>query len=228
MTPDDWLACTDPDAMLDFLGDRISQRKRRLFACGCCRRIWHLLSYEGSRMTLEAVEQDVDGLLNPEDYAAARASAEAVVNSFANSEGVSAVVWPQRTAAQAVLLNVQGELGDAVATAARAEAGQAVARITSPVSDPRTQFEAARQAARKEQALLLRHLIGNPFEAPSHVDEWPPEVRAFADSLYDGADCSSLLRNALREMDQGELADHFRHTGHPRGCWAVDWILAKH
>src|SRR4051794_19754208 len=89
MTEDDWLVCTDPERMLDFLGDQASIRKRRLFACGCCRRIWHLLSYEGSRTALEAIEQDVDGLLGPEEYTAAGANAEIVMQGYADSEGVS-------------------------------------------------------------------------------------------------------------------------------------------
>ena len=37
MTEQQWLACTDPLAMLDFLDDRASQRKFELFTCGCYR-----------------------------------------------------------------------------------------------------------------------------------------------------------------------------------------------
>src|SRR5207247_305566 len=33
-----WLEATDPAWMLEFLGDRASDRKRRLFACACARR----------------------------------------------------------------------------------------------------------------------------------------------------------------------------------------------
>jgi hypothetical protein len=56
----DWLACTDPQPMLEILGGKASNRKLRLFAVACCRRIWHRLN-EVSRKTLAFVERDSDG-----------------------------------------------------------------------------------------------------------------------------------------------------------------------
>src|SRR5262249_45957853 len=40
MTEAEWLVCTDPQKMLDFLGGKSSDRKFRLYACGDCRRVW--------------------------------------------------------------------------------------------------------------------------------------------------------------------------------------------
>ncbi len=43
MTEAEWLACADPDPMLKFRRGKVSERKLRLFAVGCCRRVIHLL-----------------------------------------------------------------------------------------------------------------------------------------------------------------------------------------
>src|SRR4051812_15497999 len=62
MTEADWLAGSDPQAMLTFLKDRGSQRKFRLFAVACCRRMAGGL--EPYARGIEQVERYADGLEN--------------------------------------------------------------------------------------------------------------------------------------------------------------------
>ena len=40
MTEAEWLACADPEAMVEFLKERASFRKLRLFAIALCRQMW--------------------------------------------------------------------------------------------------------------------------------------------------------------------------------------------
>src|SRR5262245_46398820 len=62
MTEAEWLSSPGPYRMLEFLQGRVSDRKLRLFGCGCCRHIWNLISDGRSRKAVEVAERYADGL----------------------------------------------------------------------------------------------------------------------------------------------------------------------
>ncbi len=56
-----WLARDDPGPMLEFLQDKASDRKLRLFQVACCRRAWHLLPNDSCREAVLVAERYADG-----------------------------------------------------------------------------------------------------------------------------------------------------------------------
>src|SRR5262245_46058234 len=67
MTGVEWLACYRQELMLEFLHGKDSDRKRCLFACACCRRVWHRLTTEADRRVVEVMEQSVEGQATVQD-----------------------------------------------------------------------------------------------------------------------------------------------------------------
>ncbi len=59
-----WLTCKDPTPMLVFLRDKASERKLRLFAVACCRRIWNLIPDKPGHQAVEQAERYADGLVS--------------------------------------------------------------------------------------------------------------------------------------------------------------------
>src|SRR5436305_14712282 len=64
MNEAEWQSCISPEPMLELLKGRVSDRKLQLFACACCRRIWHLLD-GWSQNAVTVSERHVDGSVGP-------------------------------------------------------------------------------------------------------------------------------------------------------------------
>src|SRR5262245_36214174 len=82
-----WLSCTDPAPMLAFLldSDRATERKLRLFAVACCRRVWPLLVHEVSRKAVEVAERYADGLATGDERYTAYQEADDVWQLLGNA-----------------------------------------------------------------------------------------------------------------------------------------------
>jgi hypothetical protein len=66
-----WLASTDPETLLDFVGSQAGERKFRLLAAACCRRVIHLLRADNERALVGRIEQAADGQLGSQDLGGA-------------------------------------------------------------------------------------------------------------------------------------------------------------
>ena len=79
MTEAEWLTSTIPRALLLALENRTQageiDRKLRLYACACPRRVWHLLVDERSREAVEVAELYAGGMASPERLDAAHDAA---------------------------------------------------------------------------------------------------------------------------------------------------------
>lgn len=235
MTEDDWLTCGNPDEMLDYLDGKVSDRKLRLFACACCRRVWRLLSVPACRRAVEVAEQFADGLVSPEDCKAAHAAAQHARPLRLDGNWSAAVVAAAGPVAQ--LASAAADYTARAVAHIGAERLNSVARAsvcagaTSAMRDAAwDNYESAIDAAvlleQEQHADLLREIIGNPFR-PTAPASFAPVVVQLAEAMYDGATEAFALHDALIEEGHATLAEHFQRPGHPRGCWALDAILGR-
>jgi hypothetical protein len=251
MTEQEWLACTDPQKMLDCLRGKMSDRKLRLFECACCRRIWQLLGDDRSRQAVEIAEMSADVLVDhPRQQAAfhdAHHASEAAKNVSERARRVlSAEEWVAQLAGRKAITSALRDKAEEAEKKQRAAEAASTLLYTPSESerdsfrhfgwrylDTRTTIESIAEAGsqlneHEAQANLLRHIFGNPFELYTAPDHWPLTVVQLTESLYQGQDCRLPLSDALEEAGRLELAEHFRQEEwHPKGCFALDLVLEK-
>jgi hypothetical protein len=244
MTEAEWLACTDPAPMLEFLQDKASDRKLRLFAVACCRRGWRSLRKTRSRKSVEAVEQYADGLVGVDKLAAAQAAAD---GAWMNTDDNTIEEY-----AAALAVEVAGsDAAEAASSATKAAdvithvAVYGFDRYEPPATEEnQAAYQSLRATERTMQCCLLRCILGNPFlpspPLPPAVLAWNDcTVRRIAAGIYDERHLPAgtldtarlaILADALLDAgcDDEELIQHCRGAvPHVRGCWAVDLILGK-
>jgi hypothetical protein len=245
MNEGEWWSCTNPDKLLRFLRGKASERKLRLFAVACCRRIEHLLPDERSRRVFDAGELYADGLVSRKELLQARIEGLEAQEVTAELEAQAreearAPSWEvdDTAGARADRLLAEAEAIRAVIYLAEVkgvwravrEVGRLVAWVTGMQTRP-----AARQAEdeRRWQCELLRELFGNPFRVVSLVPSWlTSEVVALAGTIYEERRFQDLpvLADALEDAGCTDplVLGHCRSVGpHARGCWVVDLLLAK-
>jgi hypothetical protein len=223
MTEKQWLA-GDLKKMLKYLHRRASNRKRRLFAVACCRRVWALHLGSHCHDAMETAERYADGLASKGDLYEAESSANTAytISRDAGNE-------PNVMAADAVYATTCEGVGWDIAEMAASRAAAAVAAAA-----PRGRGEETKTAETKAQLELLRDIFGNPFRPLPFTPAWrTSDVILLANGIYAerAFDRMPILADALQDAgcDCTDLLNHLRdpNATHVRGCWALDLVLGK-
>jgi hypothetical protein len=86
MTEEEWTTCADAANILNFAASQGSERKLRLLAAACCRRVWHVLKDERSRAAVEAAERFADGAAGQVELTIAHAAAREACDALWTAE----------------------------------------------------------------------------------------------------------------------------------------------
>ena len=226
MTGQEWLACTDPEPMLEFLRrGRASDRKLRLFGCACCRLRWNEYQKEGSKRAVEVSERFADGAASLDELRTAHEAAE-----------------PYQTKAGYYF---------PPASAASSEAPERAWEFELPCEEE--PYTGPRQVILvppgwkgrylTTRSRLLHEIFGNPFR-PVSIDPavltWHDgTIPRLAQAIYEERQLPAgtfdparmnVLADALLDAgcDNEEMIQHCRsEASHVRGCWVIDLLLSK-
>ena len=224
MDSESWEQSRNIQKMIRAIDPQEYDRKLRLFAVACCRRIWDQINDVSAKRLVELTEQFADDTVGREMLAAAWSeapfypSAESAVKQAA---AVGCASW-QASA-------------DCFRRAAY-EAEEATADAINEPDSPDVRFKKFERRGRERaaQLRLLRDIVGNPFRPVAFAPAWRTDTAVLlARQMYDARDFGAMpiLADALQDAgcDSDAILNHCRDTAqvHVRGCWAVDLVLGK-
>ena len=200
LTEAEWLECTDPHTMLGFVRGKASDRKVRLFAAACCRRMVQTPGDARFQRVIEGAERYADGLVLEDTLAFISIEAEALAREepgevFQVASALARGNWHETLSRSA---RAVGRADERITQSdlARCVFGNPFHRVTIDPTD---------------LSRAVRELAASTYKA-----------RAF--------DRLPILADALEEAGCGntDLLNHCRQPGtHVRGCWVIDLLLGK-
>ena len=208
MSAEAWENATRAITLLKLTKGRATDRKLRLFACGCLRLLAHRLTGDATAF-LNAVE----AAATPEELRRLRPDASQLW--WATSE-----FWLRGRGRIAVDPSPCGLAETVIDANARNAARRALHCLQWRLSFA-------------QQAALAREIFGNPFRPIDFTSCRTGTATALAQGMYDPNDFSAMpiLADALQDAgcDDTEVLAHCRdpHAPHVRGCWVVDGVLGK-
>jgi hypothetical protein len=224
MTEAEWLGARHPYELIYHKSCR-NDRKRRLLACACTRRILSFLPGDIWERVVEVSERYAEAQATDADLRAARKE----VAKFRKSP-LSEYQHHAARAVSAVTEKAFMSFKMSIESAASAWA-----------SKNRAKWENAHDRATREQLVLTLDIFANPFR-PVKIDDslitWHDRtIPKLAHAAYEERELPSghldnnrlaILSDALGEAGAGkELLEHLRQPEviHVRGCWVIDLLL---
>jgi hypothetical protein len=201
VTEDEWLTCTDPRPMLEFLRGKVSERKLRLLMAAACRRVLHLLDEPQYVALVEAGERVADGTLRPASLARYRTNCPPIsLPDFVQEE----TRWQEHS----------HEFN-----------GPLLAKRAVWLSGSRDRHRVEECLLYAARGLHARHSIQDEMVNQCHL---PKLAQAIYDER--AFDRLPVLADALEEAggDNADMLNHCRLAdSHVRGCWLLDLLLGK-
>lgn len=233
MTETDWFECISPEAMLVYLGERASPRKKLLFACACVRRIWPLLTDERLRLAVKTAERFADGRVSAKVLAKARRVVQRLRVKPIVREAVEALL-PE----QGPILERPRDIREPLDVMSATRTARAAARALEArrETDTVAPVEPSRRLASLDAVELVREVFGNPFRPVILDSSWlswkANVVLKMAQVIYRKRCFRNvpILADALEEAGcrDADILTHCRAPmEHVRGCWVVDALLKK-
>jgi hypothetical protein len=210
---------------------RTSERKLRLVACACCRRVAERMPGREALAVVEAAEAHADGRCSLAEVGRALAAAERAEQERARKLIVPLEHPPDSTrrSLQALSCLADDDLERVVTVVHMALMALRTAAI---LTTDRGSFEGPAQAN------LLREIVGNPFQPPRLDPAWLAWnggiVEHIARGIHEGRSYQDMLILADALADAGccdeAILGHCRTESatHVPGCWVIDALLSKH
>jgi len=217
MTEEEWLACAEPEPMLEFVKAAATDRKLRLFGVACCRRIWSLMPNRKCKAAVDRAESYAEGCC------ASHPLQEA-------SENVSVGMLALRSEAAEYAATAAAWVASRDNLERTAEAAAASHGVAISLDD----WTAEKRLEQVQQAIIFRDIFGNPFRPVMFNVTWrTSDALLLAQGIYEerAFDRLPILADALQDAGcaSEDLLGHLRdpHATHARGCWALDLVLGK-
>lgn len=248
MTEAEWLACDDWLRMLQFVRDKVSDRKWRLYFCGGCRHITHLFFRPESLAAVEVAERFADGNAGDAELERASWSAESPTFGYEFDRERVSYSSPMKMSVIPRLVEI-GALPAATVPGDAWQVDETIRRRLLCAAE--LAYYCAGSDQRRKTSLdffgrfilevdwpgrwLFDCAFGNTFCAvhfdPSWIEWKAGIIHEVAKRIYNEGtfDDLPIIGDALEDAGctSPEILAHCRTGPHVRGCWVVDLILGK-